>query len=221
MSINYLKHKIINREDISLSDIPFISDEEYASNYRNKDFIVPQNKERLMLMALLTGRTKLLKDLSETFEFAPNEKIFSTTPGISNQYRGEEENCYNYKNFNNYDVEELKLLSNYVTFNSGYHPYIGLRPMAAAPLYEKGENYSLVDVNNWMHSKLQKIIGRKMSDVEDWINMNGEDEDEFGFESFGGIEPLDGKKKKKSIKKKKSKKSINKKSKKISSIKKN
>jgi len=213
MSINYLKHKIINREDISLSDIPFISDEEYASNYRNKDFIVPENKQRLMLMALLTGRTKLLKDLSETFEFEPNEKIFSTTPGISNQYRGEEENCYDYKNFNNYDVEQLKLLSNYVTFNSGYHPYIGLRPMAAAPLYEKGENYSLIDVNDWMHSKLQKIIGRKMSNVEEWLTMN--EEDEFGFEPFGGILPLDGKKKKKSIKKKKSKKkSINKKIKK-------
>jgi len=66
-----------------------------------------------------------------------------------------------------------------------------------APLYEKGENYSLIDVNDWMHSKLQKIIGRKMSNVEEWLTMN--EEDEFGFEPFGGISPLDGKKKKKSI----------------------
>lgn len=110
--IDKLKQKIIRGSDISLSDIPFVTDEEYYKIHQNKshetnfDFIQPENESRLLLLALLTKRVELLKQLIIKHKikhsvFYPSEIKFNSTDGDILDNKNQD--YYDYTSFTIYE----------------------------------------------------------------------------------------------------------------------
>ena len=162
-----LKNKIIYRQDISMSDIPFTSNEEVTTpvtdspgfgfresvyGRRNLDFV--ENPNRLILLAVLTGRLELLQELLDKFTmFDASKKVFHVGP--VGQYAVHRSDRYDYMDFVN-NTRGLRLLADYVTFNSGFNPY-GLNAQVAAE-HDPERYYSLLDVNHWMYENVNNIL---------------------------------------------------------------
>ena len=91
--IDQLKQKIIDGTDILLSDIPFVSKNKYTKMHSDywhgdsekptRDFIQPENESRLLLLALLTKRVKLLNQLITSLNAFMNicSTVVGTAPG--------------------------------------------------------------------------------------------------------------------------------------------